>query len=313
MKYSIRIFSCAIILAFSSCATVPLPFAEKPSERGQTVVIWAHSDIQPRDAEEKTQYECAIDDVRRNIGYIDAAIVAGDIVQAASSGDADADFAWFNRVRAAASVGRWYEISGNHDARMQPAYDRAIKKPLHYAEKMGNLLMIFMSDENGQTSGTEISDKAFNWWRDLVECNQDKIIMTVTHTNLDHAGFRFALLPYRNIYGSKRFEDVLKKYRVDVWLSAHTHTPSKLNMNEVLPGTYGNNTLFLNVASIRRDFFFSNVESRMLLFTKGSPTLTVKTRYHDSETYIDMREFSIRLSHPFEWDGSEPEMIPFKD
>jgi predicted phosphohydrolase len=275
-------------------------------------VLWAHSDIQARNDAEKKQYECAVGDVAKNIGTLDAVILAGDIIQGSPSGDADSDFLWFNSVRSKIVTRGWYEISGNHDARFQETYDRYIKKPLHYSVRMGNLLMIFMSDEDGRTSGTEISDRAFLWWKNLVESNRDKIIMTVTHTNLDHAGFRFAVMPYRNIGGSKRFEEVLEKERVDIWLSAHTHSPSKLNMNEVLPVKSGKKTFFLNVASIRKDFFFSEVESRFLLFKKGSDILTVKTRYHEDEKFIDYRELSIKLSHPFEWDGSDPVMIPFK-
>ena len=307
--HTIALSFLAILLC--GCATIPLTYSEK-GPRQDTVVIWAHSDIQARDAKERRQYETATDDVAKNIGYVDAAILAGDIVQGGSSGDIDDDYRWFEKTRERAPVARWYEISGNHDSRFPDKYTQYIKKPLHYAVRMGNLLMIFLSDEDGKTSGSEISDRAFEWWKDLVIKNQDKIIMTVTHTNLDNAGFQYAFLPYRNVIGSRRFEAVLEKYRVDIWISAHTHSPSKLGMNEILPGRNGSRTFFLNVASIREDFKISEVESRFLLFTRGSRTLTVKTRYHESHSFVDSRELSITLPVAFEWDGADAQVEEFR-
>jgi hypothetical protein len=298
----------AVVLTACSTATI----LDNTQKREDYFIIWAHSDIQPRDNEERKQYETAVKDVSDNIGRIDSAIVAGDIIQGATGSDADGDFQWFLSARVKAPVASWYEISGNHDARFQSSYDKNIKKPLHYAVRYGSLLMIFLSDEDGRTSGTEISDDAFNWWKGLVEKNRSSDIMTITHTNLDGIGFRYALLKYRNIDRSERFLEVLKKEKVDVWLSAHTHSPSKLNVNEILPKNNRYRTLFLNIASIRKDFFFSQVESRFLIFKKGSNVLTIRTRYHDRESFVWRREFDIELSHPFIWDGSAPEFIPYK-
>ncbi|HNX60407.1 MAG TPA: hypothetical protein PKK43_14995, partial [Spirochaetota bacterium] len=83
-----------IWILLCGCATIPLAYSDK-GPRKDTVVIWAHSDIQARNADERRQYETVTDDVAKNIGYIDAAILAGDIVQGGSSGDIDDDYRWF--------------------------------------------------------------------------------------------------------------------------------------------------------------------------------------------------------------------------
>jgi Calcineurin-like phosphoesterase len=307
---SICFFLTVSAVVMTACSTASI--IDNKQKREEHFIIWAHSDIQFRNDEEKKQYEAAVNDVAVNIGHVEAAIVGGDIIQGATGSDPDADFQWFLSARSKAPVTYWYEISGNHDARFQSSYDKNIKKPLHYAVRFGSLLMIFLSDEDGRTSGTEISDDAFNWWKDLVEKNRSSSIMTVTHTNLDGIGFKYALLKYRNIDRSERFLEVLKKEKVDMWLSGHTHSPSKLNVNEILPHNNKYHTLFLNVASIRKDFFFSQVESRFLIFKKGSNLLTIRTRYHDRETFVAFREFTIELSHPFVWNGQAPEFIPYR-
>jgi hypothetical protein len=307
---SICFFFTAAAVVLTACSTATI--IDNKQKREDYFIVWAHSDLQPRDVTERKQYETAVNDVAVNIGPVDAAIVAGDIIQGATGTDPDPDFQWFLAARAKAPVTYWYEISGNHDARFQSSYDKNIKKPLHYAVRFGSLLMIFLSDEDGRTSGTEISDDAFNWWKDLVEKNQSSSIMTITHTNLDNVGFKYEIIRYRNIDRSERFLEVLQKSKVDVWISAHTHSPSKLGVNEILPQNNKYHILFLNVASIRKDFFFSQVESRFLLFRKGSNVLTVRTRYHDRESFQWMREFDIELSHPFVWDGKAPEFIPYK-
>jgi hypothetical protein len=307
---SICFFFAAAAVILTACSTASI--IDNKQKRDEYFLVWAHSDIQFRNDEEKKQYEAAVQDVAVNIGHVEAAIVGGDIIQGATGTDPDPDFKWFLAARAKAPVTYWYEISGNHDARFQQSYDRFINKPLHYAVRFGSLLMIFLSDEDGRTSGTEISDDAFNWWKDLVEKNSSSSIMTITHTNLDGIGFKFAIMKYRNIDRSERFLEVLKKAKVDVWLSGHTHSPSKLGMNEILPQNNQYHTLFLNIASIRKDFFFSQVESRFLIFKQGSNILTIRTRYHDRETFAGMRDFTIELSRPFVWNGKAPEFIPFK-
>lgn len=258
--------------------------------RDNYCIIWSHSDIQPRDFSDRESYETAVQDIIDNIPKPDIAIVAGDIVHQKDSAE---DFKWFLKTRERAEIKEWYEITGNHDMKDYKNYMKYINKPPYYSVTRGNILMLFMSDENRHPP-TFISDEAFRWWKKQVIENQDKIIITITHAYLKHSGLFLAdKVESRTILDSERFEDVLRKYRVDLWLSGHTHIPSVFGFNETKIKEF-NNTVFINISRIRRDMGF-NPESRIIFLKKNSPVMLIKTRDHDEKIYIKNREILINL------------------
>ncbi len=263
-------------------------------------IVWAHSDIQPRNTSERQHYELAIADVRDNLPPIDMAIVAGDIVQRHECSD---DYEWFLATRSKARIPYWFEIAGNHDARNFALYFKYIRKPLYYSVSVGNLLLIFLSDEVN-SSPTEISDSAFRWWRELVIENQDKNIITVTHAYLAQSRL-FAHWLYRSkVLGSSRFADVLREHRVDIWLSGHTPAPAHVVRSENLV-TELNGILFVNVSGIRKEYGI-HTKSRLLVFQTGSPVVSLKLRDHEERAYVEGREIRLCLSHAFTYDGTAP-------
>ncbi|HEY1406046.1 MAG TPA: metallophosphoesterase, partial [Spirochaetota bacterium] len=130
MKF-IRPFVYAFFLFVISCTTIKtgIPGGE-PSNR---LLVWAFSDIQPRNIAERSFFEMGAKDVRENYPPIDIAIIAGDIVQVGSVDRSSEDYEWFFSVRKTVNVGSWFEVAGNHDARNMPNYLKNIGKPLHYA------------------------------------------------------------------------------------------------------------------------------------------------------------------------------------
>ena len=274
----------------------------------RTLVIWALSDIQPmRDAHKKS-FERAISDVKENFPPADMAIVAGDIVQASKKSDPSPDWQWFFSAREKAGIKNWYEIAGNHDARHLDSYLKYTKKPLHYAVLSGNVLCIFMSDEI-DSSGTDIPDDVFEWWKNLVETNRDKIIITVTHSNPSRAGFIYSFIEYRNLQGSDRFENVMKNERTDLWLFGHTHITPLTPMTE--NGSWRYNVLFVNVSAIREEYFYSRAMSRLILFKDGSDIVTIKLRDHSKRIFVGSGEIQYKLKVPYRWSPGEPVMIPY--
>ena len=270
--------------------------------RDDFFIIWSHSDIQPREFSDREAYETAVLDVKHNLPDPDMAIVAGDIVH--SRINSEEDFKWYLETKKLAGVDYWFEIAGNHDMKDYENYQKYIKKPLHYSVTAGNMLMLFMSDED-RFPPQYISDETFNWWKKQVIENQDKIIVTVTHAYLKHSGlFMAGTVESRTILNSERFEDVLKKYRVDLWLAAHTHIPSFFGFNENRVKEF-NNTTFINISRIRRDFNF-NPESRVIILKNNSPAMIIKTRDHDSEKYIKRREIIINLPINFIFNNKKP-------
>ena len=299
IKFHSFILISALIAASCSYEKMTL----KSSDNRQDVfIIWSLSDIQPRDESEREAFETAISDIKNNIPNPDMAIVGGDIFH--SKELAEATLNWYVKAKEGAGIEYWFEIAGNHDMKNYEAYKKYIKKPLYYSVEVGNLLILFMSDED-RFPPTFISDDTFNWWKKKVIENQDKIIITVTHAYLKKSGLFLAdKVESRTILNSERFEDILKEYRVDLWLTAHTHVPSFLGFNESVVKEF-NNTTFINISRIRRDMN-CNPESRVIILKKGSPVMIIKTRDHNNEEYISRREVIINLKQNFTFEKNKP-------
>ena len=276
----------------------------------EDLVIWAFGDIQPRNQKERDNFEMAADDIGR-MKNIDAALCIGDIVQWGDEYRAEDAYKWFYNAYKKTGVSNLYEIAGNHDARNIEAYLEATGKPLHYALKYGNLLIIMMSDEK-DSSATDISDGAFLWWKNLVETNRDKNIITVTHSHLGGSGFVYNIISYRNVRDSERFTGVLKNEKVELWLCGHTHIPSFFGLSKRQISSL-DDTVFMNVASIREDYWFSNAESRIITLKKGSDEMTVQIRNHRKAEFKGCLEQRIKLKARFEYDGKGPVTIVYRE
>lgn len=264
--------------------------------------VWALSDIQPRKEIEYSYFEKAIDDINRNVPDVNIAIVGGDLIHWSRSPRV---YDWYVKTRNKSYIKYWYEIAGNHDQKDYDNYQKYIDKDLFYSVTVGNIMIILLSDTN-KAADTEIPDRAFSWWREKVIANQDRIIITVTHALLAQSGLFGSIEPTRNIRNSARFADVLKKYRVDIWICGHAHTPHWIDTRVKVKDGLGG-TLFINVAAIRGNFF-KNPESDILLFKNGSDRVFIRSRDHEEEEFDDWLGIDFKLSHNFGWDGSAPVM-----
>ena len=300
-KIKLYTFMFILPLLLSACSYEKATL-KASDNREDAFIIWALSDIQPRNDKEREAFETAVSDVKNNIPKPDMAIVGGDIFH--NEKLAETTLSWFIKTREGAGIEYWLEIAGNHDMKDYEAYKKYLKKPLYYSVQVGNLLILFMSDEDRFPS-TFISDDTFNWWKKKVVENQDKIIITVTHAYLKNSGLFLAnKVKSRTILNSERFEDVLKNYRVDLWLAAHTHAPSFLGFNENVVKEF-NNTTFINISRIRRDLK-CNPESRIIILKNDSPVMIIKTRDHNNEEYISRREIIVNLKRNFIFKNNKP-------
>jgi len=268
----------------------------KKNDRKQ-LIIWMLSDIQPDSHADRVYFENAIIDVRRNIGAIDIAVMAGDLLKSRSKAEA---FEWFKQTRKGAPVENWYEIAGNHDVRSGKEFTSYFPIPTHYGVAVGNILFLLLSDQS-VASQTDISDETFNWWAKMVKKNQDKIIITISHAQLRRSGLLGSVVPSRRIDGSDRFEKVLREYRTAVWASGHSHLPHGLT-GTVSSKKKFNNVYFVNVSSIGESFF-KDSQSRFLLFEAGSNMLLLRSRNHTKNRFDSSLDHPISLKKPFVWDG----------
>jgi 3',5'-cyclic AMP phosphodiesterase CpdA len=261
-----------------------------------TLKIWVLSDIQPKNPNQRKEFEKAVRDINENVPDIDFSIVAGDIV----NGSEEKDFDWYLSTRARSYIKEWYEIAGNHDLKLDRSkgYREKIRKDFYYSIVKGNILFIFMSNEF-RGKPTKISDETFKWWKNLVINNQDKIIVVVTHAPLEGSGIPFSSMRDRQIIGSKRFTEVLKNLKVDLWLSGHLHLPHSLTNNTVKKEKY-NGTVFMNVSSIRTEILgLKQSESRIIAFTCGSDRLLIRSRNHTRGDFNESLDAEFKLSKKY--------------
>jgi hypothetical protein len=261
-----------------------------PAEEKQ-LVVWAHSDMQPRSPAECEYYELAIADVRAHFDDISLAIVAGDLVH---HGQSELVYRWIAELHRQTNVPRWLKIAGNHEWRNIELYKRYVETPLHYTFAWGNVVFLMLSNE-APGKRTFISDETFAWWKEQVVENQDKILITVTHAALKGSGLAAAGLGKLQIIDSPRFIRVLQEYTMDIWISGHSHLPGWLprmhHRNDRLQGTF-----FIDLGAIRKDFL-TGVESRFLYFEEGSDQLVLYYRNHQKQRFT--RSVRIPLAHRF--------------
>jgi len=259
----------------------------------EVVRVWALADIQPRNSEEREAFSIAVRDVNNNIKKVNFAIVAGDIVHTTE----EDTFDWYVLEKKKSYITDWYEIIGNHDLKSDRGklFKEKIREELNYSTISGNMLFIFLSDEL-RGKATEVNDEVFEWWKKLIINNQDKIITVVSHAPLEGSKIPFSKHEDRQIADSVRFQEVLKKYKVDLWLSGHLHLPNEftntLNRNKDL-----NNTIFVHISSIRPEFLgLKHSQSRILDFICGKDIVNIRSRDHKWEKWNKELEKEYKLS-----------------
>ncbi len=265
----------------------------------ETLTVWALADIQPRNGSHREAFEAAVEDINENVPGVDMAIVAGDIVHLTE----EEVFDWYIETRDGSYIGEWYEIIGNHDLKSDRGklFKEKLREDVDYAVTKGNILFIFMSDsERGKA--TEIPDEVFEWWKDLVINNQDKIIVVTTHAPLKGSGIPFSFIRERQVIDSERFTEVMKDYNVDLWLSGHLHVPNGIMNNTVTKEEYGGAD-FIHISSIRPEFLgIKESESRVLTFVCGSDKVLVRSRNHHDRDYSPGLDEVFTLSKPYKCD-----------
>lgn len=255
--------------------------------------IWALADIQPRNTKERKAFSVAIDDVNNNIKDIKFSIVAGDIVHTTD----EETFDWYVQEKKKSYITKWYEIIGNHDLKSDRGklFKEKLREDINYSVTYGNMLFIFLSDDL-RGKPTEVSDEIFDWWKELVISNQDKIITVVTHAPLEGSKIPFSEHEDRQVVNSERFQKVLKEYTVDLWLSGHLHLPNEFT-NTVNRNDKFKNTLFVHISSIRPEFLgLKHSQSRVLDFLCGENIVNIKSRDHKSGKWNNELEKDYKLS-----------------
>lgn len=208
------------------------------SAKTQKWVIMA--DGQPANTFQRNRVVELIADIARKHPDAHSTIYAGDI---AHRGNVPVDPSWWSgtpitydmllKDLEALPTGRQntFYLAGNHDFNYGDRnnveewtwnefltwFDR-----LFYHVKIGNVLFIYMAPMARATAG-HITDYVVAWWKELVRCHQDHIIVNVTHHPVQNTT---AGSPSTggSLIASSRFTSVLTsaKFKSDLWFSGHT-------------------------------------------------------------------------------------------
>jgi hypothetical protein len=270
---------------------------------GRLMTIWALSDIQAETPAQRNSFTRAVNDAALHLGTIDVGVIAGDLMRSRAQ---DEEFTWFLHTRAEVQVGQWYEILGNHDMRSLHKFRHYFPQAQNKAVAIGNILLLLLNDESTK-SRTDISDKVFHWWYNQVRHNQDKIIITVSHAQLKGSGLVGSMIPSRVIADSERFEEVLRQYRVTLWLSGHTHLPQNLAGTMRFQPELGN-TCFVNVSAIAEGVL-QDSESRLILFSENSDVAWIRSRNHTRERFTEGLDVELQLGRKFVWKGDAARVV----
>lgn len=210
-----------------------------------------------------------------------------------------------------------------------------------YAFIAGNVLFLMLGDRNdggppkgrgehgGYPAGAITSD-TFAWWRDMVESNQDKIIVTCAHHLLRDtttATGRWEGVngnyhhPYEDAEGASylywvgddadtsAFHDYFKAHpgAIDMWLGSHTHAhpDDRYGRKEMVAQHWG--VTFANVGAMTRYHGRESrrwwPSSRLLSFERGRSTARLRCYLHTShyakQGWYVPAEKEIVLRHAF--------------
>lgn len=245
--------------------------------------FWFISDTHLSTTNAKTNFETAIADIESLSPFPSLMACIGDLVD--DYGNAD-EFDDYNEAEATSSIVKKEHLAGNHDGDGidYSVYKDKIDSRTYYTQTVGNVLLIFMSDENSDTDG-DISDTVFNWWKTQVSENQDKIIFVFTHQPLydtvgTTCGHDWCDSTFTYITNSSRFTDLIgtEGYRVDIWFCGHNHRIT-YNCAEQSDAVIKNGCVFVNCVALTTHNH-PNSESRVVDLWDGSTTCVIRLRDH---------------------------------
>ncbi len=220
---------------------------------------------------------------------------------------------------------KWLDPTGEH-----PEYSgvHAEQRPYpiegtweRYSFQVGNILFLVMGDRNdvgppvgrGEKGGYPagaVMPETFEWWREMVEANPDKIIISAHHhmlrettvasgrwegvENRYHGRFEDGApvgASYLYWLGDSpdagAFESYLEAHpgAIDVWIGGHTHThpDDTTGGRSHIEKKWGVN--FINVAALTKYHVMRHAVplSRLLTFTQGSDRVDIGCYLHTSD------------------------------
>ena len=239
---------------------------------------------------------------------------------------------------------KWGDPTGEHSAFSGVHADRrpypVVGTWERYAFEVGNVLFLAMGDRNdvgppvgrgdrGGFPAGAVTAETFDWWKQMVEGNPDKIIVSAHHHMLRET--TVASGPWEGVDGGYhgRFEEGAPKGAsylywldrkpdagafesylaahpgaIDLWIGGHTHThpDDTCGGRSHIERRWG--VTFINVAALSKYHGARNVPmSRLLTFTDGSRDVNVgcylHTTHYAPQGWYAPAQRTVHLRHTF--------------
>ncbi len=273
--------------AYHTPCDIPVEIVPPPTKR-----IFVCSDIHIGHTEDgydgEAWFSLALADLQ-SLGPINYGLTLGDI---AHNGMPE-EFFKYRALRNASTVPQWHEIIGNHEyfyCDIESYY--SIVNPLQsYKVVDGNVVFFMLSDEQDSPVGN-ISEEILVWFIDQLARNQDKIIVVCTH-QLVYGTIRDSTDSVRYIEPREMIEEILSRYRIDLWLCGHQHYYPFASEDMY----YNGETHFINVSSMNHGYSTQMSQSVILDFHEGEKEIMAYRRSHDLALF-DSR-FTVQVKVPF--------------
>lgn len=288
----------------------PMPlFADEANSPEKHIWLWSDAHIS-RDVGGKdgsAWLQMAIDDTVKALPQPAYTLVLGDLTHGGSEEHLAAYAGIRSKAQTKHKMKPWYEIVGNHDWKGVEAghYAKLVRPERSYCLEDGNLLWILISAERAWSRGI-ISGKKQAWMEKIIGANQDKNIIVCSHQTVANT------VRYTNPKGKYDIgrilqpvdwiRKLLRKYRIDAWLSGHEHR-SRRDHNMIRRVGH---TTFINIASVSHVYNTKASHSFMMTLSPGAREIKARCREHDTQRFLQQRfSTTIPMRFPLKPAGKE--------
>ncbi len=246
----------------------------------------------------------SVEDAAGDVGGIDYVVNVGDLTHQSL----DEQLRTYADIRERSGIGRWFEMSGNHDMKsvFRGAYADIAGCPRYWTLVDGNMVFLSLPAERGNAAGLFVPEVE-SWLRGRIAAHQDKNIIICAH-QFPYDTVDRSTRPARCLYPHetvKRFRDDV---RIDFWLGGHIHSGPRQKTATVTKGA----TTFMNVASVSHTYDTEVCNSVFLDVEDGSQQVTARCRDHDHRNFMDDHEVKVGLTYPARLGGDGPVFEPFE-
>lgn len=227
----------------------------------------------------------AVDDLDDNFRTIDYGLTLGDITH---YGDRRS-LTRYLELRDKSSIPTWFELAGNHEHHKGGIanFTELVRAPVPYIHIDGNVVWIFLSDENKHRPG-HLSERSRQWLSEKLELHRNKVVILCSHQSPPHT-VRRSDEDFFSLHPRAEISKILDSHPVALHLCGHEHHhPYDKGCIYQRVGTS-----VINVASINHAYETDGSGSLLIELVDGARQIVARRRSHDRSAF--RKRFEVRV------------------